>query len=228
MKTFLITGTSRGLGHELAKHYLSEGHEVIGFSRSSSTINHSRYRHFEADITDLDKVLSCLSTVKKVDVLVNSAGMASMNSLLLSAPGSLRKMLQLNVEAPAFLIQETAKIMMTAKKGRIINISTVATSLTLSGESHYIVSKAALEKLTETASRELYQFGITVNTIGLSLMQTDLIKSVPEEKINNILSGLTVKEWVKPQDVINVIDFLTADSSGQITGQQINLGGVCR
>ena len=110
--------------------------------------------------------------------------------------------------------------------GRIVNLTTVATPLKLEGEAAYASSKAAVITLTQILGKELAEFGITVNAIGPTPIKTDLIRSIPKDKIRRLIDSLAVKRYGKVLDVINVIDFFIKPESDYITGQTIYLGGV--
>ena len=88
MKTIVITGTRKGIGKELAEHYLAEGWQVVGCSRGEGSIEHDHYQHFALDVSDEDAVIAMARTIKashgKVDALLNNAGIASMNHALLT------------------------------------------------------------------------------------------------------------------------------------------------
>ena len=116
--------------------------------------------------------------------------------------------------------------MMRQKKGRIINITTIAKPLNLEGEAVYVASKAAVEALTKIAARELAPFGITVNAIGPTPIPTDLIRNVPKEKIDKLLEMQAIKRFGEFKDVIYVIEFFIDEKSDFITGQIVYLGGV--
>ena len=121
--------------------------------------------------------------------------------------------------------REAAKVMIKNRFGRIINITTVGTQIKLEGEAIYTASKAAVENLTIVLSRELAQYGITVNGIGPTPALTDLIRFVPEEKIKNIVDSLAFDRLTQIEDIINVSDFFISRKSDFITGQIIFLGG---
>jgi 3-oxoacyl-[acyl-carrier protein] reductase len=110
--------------------------------------------------------------------------------------------------------------------GRIINFTTVAKPLNLEGEAIYAASKAAIETLTKIGAREFSDFKITVNAIGPTPIETDLIKSVPTDKMNSLLQRQSIKKLGDMEDVSNCIDFFIKEESGFVTGQVIYLGGV--
>ena len=163
---------------------------------------------------------------KKIDILINNAGIASMNHILTTSNESISKLFNTNFLGTFLFTREVAKVMMKEKYGRVINFSTVAKPLRLEGEAVYAASKAAIESFTQTSSKELSSFNITVNAIGPTPIKTDLIKAVPKDKIEELLNKQTIKRFGTFEDIINVIDFFIDDRSSFITGQIIYLGGV--
>ena len=233
-RVILITGTRKGIGEALAKHYLSLGDTVIGCSRTmpdwANETEYGKYKHFIADVSDERTVKPIFSFIHKnfghLDVLINNAGIASMNHSLLTPMETVRNVLSTNTMGTFLFCREAAKVMKKKKYGRIVNFSTVATPLSLEGEAIYAASKAAIVSLTRTLAKEFADFGITVNAVGPTPVHTDLIKNVSEEKINRLLSHQSIKRYGKFEDVINVIDFYTKHESEFITGQVIYLGGI--
>lgn len=229
-KVILITGTSKGIGLHLAKEYLREGYVVVGCSRSKSTLENINYRHFTLEVSDEKKVVKMIREVKKefgkIDALLNNAGIASMNHFITTSLNSVEKVFSTNFIGTFLFSREVSKVMMKQKNGRIINYTTVASPLNLEGEAIYAASKAAIESLTKTIAKELASFNITVNAIGPTPIQTDLIKAVPKEKIDELLNKQTIKRLGEFKDIKNVIDFYIDDKSDYITGQIIYLGGV--
>lgn len=116
--------------------------------------------------------------------------------------------------------------MLRHKSGRIVNFATVATPLRLEGEAIYAASKAAVESFTQVLARELGQTGVTVNAVGPTPVPTDLIKSVPQEKMDALLARQAIRRFGTMKDIINVVDFFASPQSDFITGQVIYLGGV--
>ena len=105
-------------------------------------------------------------------------------------------------------------------------MASIATPLKLEGEAVYAASKAAVISFTQVVAKELASFGITVNAIGPTPIDTDLIKSVPEEKLDQLINLQAIKRRGTFNDVTNLIDFLIRPESDFITGQVIFLGGV--
>lgn len=229
-RIIVITGTRKGIGKELSEYYLSIGNVVVGCSRGSSTVNHENYRHFELDVSDEKAVLEMIRTTKKefgkIDILLNNAGIASMNHFLTTSYQSVQNIFATNFFGTFLFSREVSKVMMKQKFGRIVNYTTVASPLRLDGEAIYAASKAAIENFTQTISKEVASYGITVNAVGPTPVETDLIKAVPKNKIQELLEKQAIKRFGNLEDIKNVIDFFIDKKSDFITGQIIYLGGI--
>jgi 3-oxoacyl-[acyl-carrier protein] reductase len=157
--------------------------------------------------------------------LINNAGIASMNHILLTPMATISKVMDTNVIGTFLFCREAAKLMQK-NGGRIVNFATVATPLNLEGESIYAASKAAVESLTRILARELAPFRITVNAVGPTPVKTDLIRSVPKNKMDALLSRQAIRRFGEFRDISNVIDFMIKAESDFVTGQVVFLGGV--
>ena len=229
-RVIIITGTRKGIGRYLAEQYLQEGDVVYGCSRRNCDIVHPNYHHTRLDVSDETGVVAFVRNVyknhKRIDVLINNAGCASMNHFLLTPYDTAKKVFNTNFFGTFLMCREVAKFMVKAKNGRIVNYSTVAVALNLHGELVYSSSKAAIEQLTRVLADEIGESGITVNTVGPTPIDTDLIKNVPEDKLQDLLSHQCIKRFGQFGDVKNVIDFFLKPESSFITEQTIYLGGV--
>ncbi|MGD1006311.1 MAG: SDR family oxidoreductase [Ignavibacteriaceae bacterium] len=226
----LITGTSKGIGKELAQYYLSKDYYVIGCSRGKLELENKNYTHYSLDVSNENDVKQLFKEIRnkfgKVDILINNAGIAAMNHSLLTPLKTINLLLNTNFIGTFLFCREAAKLMKSKKFGRIINFTTVAVPLKLEGEAVYAASKSAINTLTQILAFEFAEFGITVNAIGPTPIKTDLIKNVPEEKIKKILNRQAIKRFGEFIDIINLIDFFIKPESNFITGQIIYLGGI--
>ena len=227
----LITGTRKGIGRHLVDHFLQKDYIVAGCSRDEfeGSLPHG-YRHYRADVADERAVVDMVRDVQKscgpITILVNNAGIASMNHLLLTPLSTVERIFSTNVFGTFLVMREVAKGMSAARYGRIVNFATVATPLDLEGEAGYAASKAAVESLTRIAARELAPFNITVNAIGPGPVMTDLMHGVPKRKVDALLGRQAIHRLGEQRDIANVMDFLVSRASDFVTGQTIYLGGV--
>lgn len=227
----IITGTRKGIGRYLVGHFLAQDFIVAGCSRGELDEPAPQgYVHYTADVADERAMVDMVRDVEKrfgtITALVNNAGIASMNHMLLTPLGTVRRVFETNVLGTFVAIREAAKVMMKARYGRIVNFATVATPLDLEGESAYAASKAAVESLTRVAARELAPFNVTVNAVGPTPVMTDLIRGVPQAKMDALVGRQAIHRLGEHRDVANVIDFFISRHSDFVTGQTVYLGGV--
>ena len=226
----LITGTRKGIGRYLAERYAAQGYTVYGCSRGEIPETIPNYTHFCLDVANENDVRSMMREVRtrseRLDVLINNAGIASMNAMLLTPLDTARRIIETNVIGTFLLCREAARVMQRCKYGRIVNFTTVAVPLKLDGEAIYAASKAAVATLTDIMARELASYGITVNAIGPTPIRTDLIRAVPEKKLERLLERQAIHRFAEFDDVANVIDFFIRPQSAMVTGQTVYLGGV--
>jgi 3-oxoacyl-[acyl-carrier protein] reductase len=229
-KVVLITGTRKGIGRALAEHYAGRGCHVVGCSRSAFEGEIPDYRHYCLDVGDESAVKRMFSEIRKqegrLDVLINNAGVASMNHSLLTPIPAAKKIMETNFMGTFLFCREAARVMQLHRYGRIVNFATVAVPLKLEGEAVYAASKAAVISLTQILAREFADFGITVNAIGPTPIRTDLIGGVSPEKLDALIQRQAIKRYGEARDVIQVIDFFVQPASDFVTGQVIFLGGV--
>lgn len=228
-RVMLITGTRKGIGRYLAEYYTEKGVQVIGCSRQPADFRLERYEHFCLDVCDEAKVKQMFFEIRQrhegLDVLINNAGIASMNHVLLTPVETVSAIFNTNVIGTFLLSREAAKLM-KAHGGRIVNFSTAATPLKLEGEAIYASSKAAVVSLTQILARELADFKITVNAVGPTPLKTDLTRHVPQDKMERLIGRQAIHRYAEFKDVSNVIDFFIRPESEFVTGQVVYLGGV--
>ena len=227
--TILITGASKGLGAEIAEHYLNQGHKVVSLSRSASVV-HENHLQYQADISIEADILYVIKDLKSkkipIDVLINNAGIASMNFMVSTPLTTAASIFNTNVLGTFLVTREISKMMILQKAGRIINISSVSLPLHLEWQSIYASSKAALEEFTRIIAKELAPFNVTANILGPNPMAADLIHGIPESNLNKVLERQSIKKMGMPSDVIHCLDFFMSEKSTAITGQTIYLNGV--
>jgi 3-oxoacyl-[acyl-carrier protein] reductase len=210
MPTALITGTSQGLGRALAERLLADGWTVHGFARGPQELTHAHFTAHAVDVTDEAAVRTAVSTVAaagRIDVLVNNAGAASMNALLLT-PGSVaEQLMRVNYLGTFHCLQAVGKVMVRQRTGRIINLTTVAVPLSLEGEAAYVASKAAVEALTKVAAKELAPSGVVVTAVGFGPVDTKLTRAVPKAALAKINDAIGRPEGTT---MAQAVDFILA------------------
>lgn len=229
-KRLLITGSSKGIGRFLAEHCCEANWEVLGCSRGEVEWTHPKYTHYTCDISQEKGVLSLFRQIKRnhhnIDGVICNAGTAAMNHLLLTPDSSLKSVFETNVFGTFYVLREAAKLMRGQRSGRIILFSSIAAALNLEGEAVYAASKAALESLTRTAAKELAPYHITVNAVGPTPVNTDLIKTIPQETVDSLIRQQAIQRMGTFEDIANVTDFFLSPKSDFVTGQVLYLGGV--
>ncbi len=225
----LITGARTGIGRFLVDHYIQQGHLVFGCSRNAFPETVPGYEHFCLDVADESAVRQMIHSVRqkcgRLDNLINNAGIAATGHFLLTPADTILRVYKTNVIGSFLFTREAAKLMKKQQRGRIINFSSSAVPLKLAGEAAYASSKAALVSLTEILARELAPFGITVNTVGPTPIETDLIRAMPPEKVQEVIGRQPIRRPGTFADVANVVDFFLKPESDFVTGQVIYLGG---
>jgi 3-oxoacyl-[acyl-carrier protein] reductase len=203
---------------------------VTTCARSAGDLMHpERHHHVIADVSRPEDVERLFASVRSeagyLDVLVNNAGVASMNLLALTPTETIQRVMRINVEGTLLVTREALRLLRRSAAGRIVNLSTVAVPLRLAGESVYAASKSAVETFTRVAAKEFGAYGVTCNAIGPSPIRTDLLKGVSKRALDELLARQSIPRWATPDDVINLFEFFANPESGMITGQVVYLGG---
>jgi len=226
----LVTGTRKGIGKYLAEHLVAAGYKVEGCSREAPDWTLHCYRHHCCDVGQEPDVKRMFKEIRnthgRLDIVINNAGIASMNHSLITPVSTLDNVMNTNFRGTFLVCREAAKLMQKRRYGRIVNLGTVAVPMRLEGEAMYAASKGAIVAFTQVLAHELGSFGITCNVVGPTPVATDLIRNVPKQKIDNIVQRLAVKRLGTLEDVANVVDFFIDPRSDFITGQVIYLGGL--
>lgn len=226
----LVTGARKGIGRYLAEHLLHQGYVVVGCSRKPAGWAADGVVHHEVDVAEEKQVLGLIRwigrTYGRLDVVINNAGVASMNHVLLTPLSTLEKALRINVAGTFLVSREAAKLMRKRKFGRIVNFSSAVVPLRLAGEAVYIASKAAVEALSQTMAREIAELGITVNVVAPGPTATDMIRGVPAAKLEKTLQSFAIPRLTTLEEIASAVDFLLRPESGAVTGQVIRLNGT--
>ena len=226
----LITGASKGLGAKLADHFVKRSASVIGFSRTAGELKHDSYRHFGVDVGDEKQVHDAFGQIRadygRLDVVINNAGIAASQFVALTPTATVAEVFRTNFLGSFTVCREAVRLMMKQKYGRIINMSSMMVPLRPAGGSVYSSSKAALTQFTQVLAKEVADYGITCNVLGVTAIETDMWKDIPRERLMSLLESLPQKSPATLEDVTNVIDFFSSKTSNAVTGQVVYLGGA--
>ena len=229
-KIVLVTGSSRGVGRQIAQHFLDGGATVIGFARGESSITHERHHHVKVNLADVQAIQAAFSTVRKlvprIDIVINNTAVLTSQYAMIMPPGAAQAMVNVNLLAPFMVSREAAKLMRKNQWGRIINIGSMAASLEPIGDSIYAACKAGLSTLANVMAKEFGPMNVTCNTLGITAIDSDMLSQLPRDKIEAIIATLPVPRFATIDDILNVIDFFAAERSSYITAQTVFLGGV--
>lgn len=232
-KIVLITGSSRGIGFEVANYFLKNNAVVIGISKGAATIDNINYHHFSVDLSlpkELIKIFKNISKhFKKIDVVINNAAILTSQYSMIMPVKNAVDMVNVDLLAVFLVSRESVKLMRKNKYGRIINISSMAVSLEPAGDSLYAACKAGINTLANVMAKEFSVFNITCNTLAITAYETDMLKQhspTAQIKIKEIIKNLPIPRMAEKDDILNVIDFFASERSGYITAQTVYLGGV--
>ena len=230
-RVVVVTGARKGVGWHVAKHFLDERADVVGISRGEPSIEHDSYEHYSIDIGDNDAVRNAFADMArihgKIDVLVNCAAVATSTYAFIMRTSAAEEMVSTNMLGLLYVAREAAKYMQRAGYGRIVNMGSLHSRIAPVGASMYAATKAGQAVLVEVLSKEFATYGITLNTLALSPIESDMLRaSGTPDVIQKVIDGLTIPRLAEPEDVFNALDFFCSPQSSFITGQTLFLGGV--
>lgn len=231
MKTdcnILIAGSSHGIGRELAQHYAESGHCVTGFSRGNSDLEHERYRHFRADVSDAAQVQQVFSQLLATPphVMIYCAGSKSNSFALLTSVESAEEMLRTSILGAFITTRSAVRVMKRRGFGRVIYLSSVVVPIGEAGSVIYGAGKAGLEQMAFSLSREFADDNITFNVLGLSIYPSRMTQAMSEAVLGKTRSALVKQKDMEIDELAGAIDFFASDAARQITGQALYFGGV--
>jgi 3-oxoacyl-[acyl-carrier protein] reductase len=226
----LVTGATRGIGRFLSEKLVEAGMTVVGCGTSADDGFSDGVHYFKMDVTDEDQVRSVVSRVRKqfgrLDLLINCAGVATMNHLMLTPTKSARKVLDINFLGTFIVTREASRLLSRSGGGAIVNLSSVVVPLRMEGEAVYAASKAAVEMFTKISAKELAAMKITCNAVGPGPVKTDLIAGVPDAKMQQLVSQLTPSRYVEMDEVWAAVRPFTGLAGESTTGQIVYVGAV--
>jgi 3-oxoacyl-[acyl-carrier protein] reductase len=232
----IVTGGANGIGRATAELLLELGAQVIAFDREQPE-GKSGVENVTIDLSDLASLEVAVSNVIKkygrIDVLVNVAGVSMPNTILELENGKYFKTLDVNLNAPVFLMKHVGKIMVTQQYGRIVNLTSIHGKLSEPSSTAYDISKAGLEAATRTVALEFAEHGVLVNAVAPGFVATrmsivDGQDELESEWFKNIYitnKRLPIARPAQPVEIAQVIAWLSSRTNTYMTGQTITVDG---
>ena len=238
-RVVVVTGASRGIGRGIAVTLAEPGCTVVINYSSSADAAQETAGAVEArggtahlcrfDVSDPEAVKEAFKEIgglhKRVDVLVNNAGITRDNLLALMKAGEWDAVIDTNLKGAFLCSQAVVKMMMRQKYGRIVNVTSVVGVIGNPGQCNYSAAKAGLLGLTRSLARELISRNITVNAVAPGFIETDMTLRLPEKVREELLTQIPAGRYGSPEDVAAAVKFLASDEAGYITGQIIHVNG---
>jgi 3-oxoacyl-[acyl-carrier protein] reductase len=239
-KVVVLTGSNRGIGKSILKLFHSEGANIFACARVRTVEfeavleEQSKYGEgfIEPIFFDLrnsaeikEAIKKIVSRSKKVDVLVNNAGIASGSLFQMTPISKISEEFEVNFFSQLLFSQSIARLMVRAKTGSIVNMASVSGLLGDSGTISYGSSKAALIYATKTMARELGEYNVRVNAIAPSVTKTDMLDQMESVARDRMILSTALKRPAEVIEVANVALFLASDLSSYVTGQTLRVDG---
>lgn len=238
-RVVLITGSIRGIGKETALQFLKRGYFVIlNGTRSKEDIRDIifdfndykySYEYYKFDITNREEIKKSIKTMlekyKKIDVLVNNAGITRDKSLVKMNEEMWDNVIEVNLTGAFNLCKQIIPCMIKNNYGRVINISSVIALSGNYGQTNYAASKAGLIGFTKSLAQEVAKYGITVNAIAPGFIETDMTKKLPKDIKEKLCNKIPNGKFGTAIDIANTVLFLASESSNYITGETISVNG---
>ncbi|WP_024519821.1 SDR family oxidoreductase [Bradyrhizobium sp. Tv2a-2] len=239
-RTALVTGSSRGLGRAIAEGMAKAGAKIVingtDGARVETAVGELRAAGFAAegaafDVTDEAAIVKAFEGFDEagieIDILVNNAGIQMRKPLVEFSSADWRKVIETNLTGAFIIGREAAKRMIPRKRGKIINIASLASELARPTIAPYTAAKAGIKNLTKSMAVEWAASGIQANAIGPGYMLTDMNQALMSNTdFNNwLMSRVPAKRWGNPDELVGAAIFLASSASNYVNGQTIYVDG---
>lgn len=239
MRKALVTGSSRGIGKAIAlelgrRGYAVAVHYVANQAAAQAVADQIAHEGGQAVLlcADLSQsgaaaqlVTQAHAALGGLEVLVNNAGITRDTLLIRMKDDDWDSVIETNLSAVFRLSREAIKLMMKAKWGRVINISSVVGLLGNPGQANYVAAKAGIIGFTRAVAKEYASRGITVNAIAPGFIESDMTAKLPEAVQQEYLKQIPVGRFGKPEEVAKAVAFLVSDDAAYINGQTLCVDG---
>jgi 3-oxoacyl-[acyl-carrier protein] reductase len=234
----LVTGASRGIGAAIADKLAQAGATLIGTATSEKGAEAITERLRNAGLKGKGMVLnvsgqSSIEALMEVlagefgnpTILINNAGITRDNLLMRMKDEEWDAIINTNLTSVYRLSKAVLRGMMKARKGRVINISSVVGAMGNAGQTNYAAAKAGIHGFTRSMAREVGSRGITVNSVAPGFIETDMTKELPEAQRKQLVDNIPLQRLGQPEDVANAVLFLAGESGRYITGETLHVNG---
>lgn len=231
----LVTGASRGIGRAIAEQLAADGFLVLGTAtteRGAGAITAylaGRGQGLTLDVADPASIAGVMQQIAADFapplVLVNNAGIARDNLLLRMKEEEWELIINTNLSAIFRMSKAVLRGMMKAKTGRIINIASVVGATGNAGQANYAAAKAGMVGLAKSVAKEVGSRNITVNTVSPGFIDTDMTRTLSEERKNTLLDAIALGRLGEPKEVAAAVSFLASTGASYITGETIHVNG---
>jgi 3-oxoacyl-[acyl-carrier protein] reductase len=234
----LVTGATRGIGQAIARALGAQGHLVIGTATTeagAATIQNDFAAHGikgEGRVLEVNDAAACEALLEDivarhggVAILVNNAGITRDNLAMRMKDEEWDAVIQTNLSAVFRLSRGVLRVMMKARWGRIINITSVVGVMGNAGQANYAAAKAGVAGMSRALAREVGSRGITVNAIAPGFIDTDMTRGLSEEQIKALTAQIPAQRLGTPEDIAHSVAFLASEGASYITGVTLNVNG---
>ena len=237
-KVVIITGASSGIGKALSEQFAMLGAYVVLAARDLAKIQaisdelNNKNCNTLAVKTDVSNEIDCQNLIKtsiekyqKIDILINNAGITRDKLLLRMTEEDWDLVLSVNLKGAFNTTKAVIRTMASQRYGKIVNVSSVVGLMGNAGQANYSASKAGLLGLTKSTAKEFASRNINVNAVAPGFVETEMTAVLTEEQRKLFLDVIPMKRGCKPEEIAEVIAFLSSDMSGYMTGQVLAIDG---
>jgi len=237
----IVTGAGQGIGRAIALKLAEDGARVVAsdanhdtaLQTAEETVSSGRQAlGIRTDVANSADVLQMVETAVaefgRVDILINNAGIARSATLLKLTEQAWDEVLDVNLKSIFRTTKAVAAHMIEAKYGKIVNISSIYGRTGVVGDSNYAASKAGIVGFTKSTARELARHNINVNAILPGMVDTPLLRGIPDRHLKPMIEEIPLRRVGTPGDIANVAAFLVSDEASYITGAAIEVTGGWR
>jgi 2-deoxy-D-gluconate 3-dehydrogenase len=239
-KVSIITGAGKGIGREVAKLFYTSGAKIALISRNekdlSSLKNECKFKKekallFHGDVSNESNVKQfvalALKTYRKIDILINNAGMRFRKPFLDISTDEWKNVIWVNLGSVYLMSREVGKQMLRQRGGKIINLASIVGTFGLPDLCAYGASKGGIITFTKCLALEWARFNINVNAIAPGFCETSFFESFKKKKelYDFTLERTPKGHWGKPQDIANACLYLSSDMADYVTGEVLTVDG---